>query len=130
MSNYGRSHLAQRANSPRRIAGVAPVAFRNNPALVAEILAMTNPLSPYLNSVAPVTQKPAACRVSVTTFFSRRSTSFVVDLKDVENRATYKSFRITYDTPQNAAFEAWRNANPDMILDASEFEAFEKAVQS
>jgi len=122
--------MAQRANSPRRIGGVAPVAFCNNPALGAEILAMTNPLSPYLNSVTPAAKKPATCRVSVMTFFSRRSTSFVVDLKNIEGGATYKSFRIVYDTPQGTAFEAWRTANPDMILNASEFEAFEKAVQS
>lgn len=131
MSNYGQRHMTQRASAPRRIAQVAPQAFRNNPELVAEIFGMVNPLIGITQS-APQSPEPSQYSVEARGQTNKRKHNYLVLAMRGENAGAREHWWVWKDSAADLAFKTWQTSNPGGVLPATEFEAFAKmmAVQS
>ena len=133
MSNYGQRYMTQRANAPRRIAQVAPQAFPNNPALVAEVLGMVNPLTWLAQAApAPKVEEPTEYTIEARGQTNKRKPNYLVLAMRGENAGAREHWWVWKDSAADKAFKAWQTSNPGGVLPATELEAFAKmmAVQS
>jgi len=128
MSNYGQKYMTQRANAPRRIAQVAPQAFPNNPALVAEIFGMVNPLAWLANNTPAQVQEPSQYTIEARGQTNRRKAKYLVLAMRGGDAGAREHWWVWKDGAADKAFKAWQITNPGGVLPAVEFEAFAKMM--